>query len=536
MTELDEAYIGTPYTEKTVAGQPSGLFYLFATEFWERFSYYGMRSLLVLYIIDTFFQNVDVSERKTIAYGIFGAYGALVYATPVIGGVIADKFIGYRKAITLGAVLMAIGHLLMAFKGEMMFYAALGLLIVGNGFFKPNISALVGSLYPEGDTRRESGFTIFYMGVNLGAFFSPLVCGWLGMEYGWHYGFGSAGIGMLIGLIIFLIGTKKNVLGNYGFQPKQYVKHKFLGIPTKEFIYLLSVIAIPLFAFLVKWNEYNIGPIGMMTFILTSVGIIVLAKLGYHMFEEDKAGAQKIFVVILLTFFAMVFWSFFEQAGTSLTMFADENVNLPSWCNAAQAQSINPLVIILFAFPFAAMWPALAKRELNPNTIVKCFIGLFLLGLGFIVFAYSANYVDNITGKVPFLFLALGYFILTIGELSMSPIILSKVTELSPTKVVSFMLGASMLSSSFAHHLGGIIAKYTVPSADNGLSNQGFLAELASGITGFDNSIINKGEGGIDTLASSTIVFAQIGVASIIVSLFILALSPLIRKLMNNVH
>lgn len=522
------------YKNKTILGHPAGLYYLFATEFWERFSYYGMRSLLVLYIIDVFFQGELATERKTIAYGIFGAYGALVYATPVIGGIIADRFIGYRKAIILGAILMAIGHFLMALPGYDAFYTALGFLIVGNGFFKPNISALVGSLYKSGDTRREGGFTIFYMGINLGAFFSPLLCGWLGTKYGWHYGFGLAGIGMLVGLIIFLIGAKKEVLGSFGFQPKKYIDKTIVGIKTAPFIYILSFIFVPLFSLLVNQNEKEVGSIGLMTLILSSLGIMVLAKIGYHMYQESKVDAHRLFVMIILTFISMIFWSFFEQAGTSLTIFADENVDLPSWCNAAQTQSINPLVIMLFAIPFAVMWPALGKRNLNPNTIVKTFIGMFLLGVGFIVFAYSANFTDSI-GKVPFFYLVMGYFILTIGELCLSPTILSKVTELSPVKMVSFMLGASLLASSFAHHLGGIIAKLTVPNNDS-TNQENWLSNLASSITGFTNESAQTATDGIQALVLSTTIFAQIGIVSIIVSFVLLIFSPLIKKLMHGIH
>jgi POT family proton-dependent oligopeptide transporter len=522
----------TPH--KTLLGHPVGLFYLFATEFWERFSYYGMRSLLVLYIIDQFFQGVDTTERKTIAYGIFGAYGALVYATPVIGGVIADRFLGARKTIVLGAIIMALGHFLMAVPGNFAFYVALGLLIVGNGFFKPNISTLLGSLYAEGDQKREGGFTIFYMGINLGAFCSPLLCGWLGKEYGWHYGFGLAGIGMVIGLIIFLIGSKKNVLGTSGFQPKEYETKKYFGLKTETLIYIISFMFVPVFALLVNNNEVQVGQFGLMTSILSTLGIIVLIRIGVLMYQESRVNAHRLFVIIILTFISMVFWSFFEQAGTSLTIFADENVLLPSWCNAAQAQSINPFVIIVFSIPFALMWPALGKKNLNPNSIIKTFLGLFLLGIGFLVFAYSANFRSD-AGKVPFFYLVAGYFILTIGELCLSPTNLSKVTELSPVKIVSFMMGVSLLSSSFAHHLGGIIAKLTVPNIAN-TNSPGLLLNLAASITGFKNGISTSTVNGVQSLAGSTVVFAQIGIVAIAVSIVLLIVSPFIKKLMHGVH
>ena len=208
-------YIVKNYLDKK--NHPKGLFYLFFAEMWERFSFYGMRALLTLYLIKDFYSHLQNSEE--IAYGIYAAYGALVYLTPLIGGYLADKFIGYRKSIIFGGILMALGHCFMAFPTEFFFYGALGLLIMGNGFFKPNISTMVGSLYEDGDVRRDGGFTIFYMGINLGAMIAPLFCGYLGETYGWHYGFGAAGIGMVAGLLVFWKGISKNVLGVKGLQP-----------------------------------------------------------------------------------------------------------------------------------------------------------------------------------------------------------------------------------------------------------------------------------------------------------------------------
>ena len=230
--------------EKNILGQPVGLFYLFFAELWERFSYYGMRALLTLYMVNEFFLYItDEAYREDVSFGIFAAYGSLVYATPVLGGMIADKFIGFRKSIMLGGVLMALGHFFMAFYfqedvlgmevnsvNNFFFYTALALLIVGNGFFKPNISTMVGRLYPEGDSRRDSGFTIFYMGINAGAFIAPLVCGWLGYKYGWHAGFGAAGIGMILGLIVFSLGLKSGVFEDNGLQPEEYKEKKMYGL------------------------------------------------------------------------------------------------------------------------------------------------------------------------------------------------------------------------------------------------------------------------------------------------------------------
>ena len=230
-------------------GHPKALFYLFFAEMWERFSFYGMRALLVLYIIKDYMASVENNEE--IAYGIYAAYGALVYATPLLGGFFADRFIGYRKAIMLGGVLMAIGHFFMAFPTDFFFYGALGLLIAGNGFFKPNISSLVGALYKEGDIKRDSGFTIFYMGINLGAAVAPLLCGYIGEMWGWHYGFGLAGVGMLAGVVVFWDGIKKGVFGEKGLQPVEYREKKFFNLNIDKLIYVFACLIVPIFAYLI---------------------------------------------------------------------------------------------------------------------------------------------------------------------------------------------------------------------------------------------------------------------------------------------
>jgi proton-dependent oligopeptide transporter, POT family len=519
---------------KTIAGHPVGLFYLFATEFWERFSYYGMRALLVFYIVDQFFQTKTEDERTTLAYGILGAYGALVYSTPVLGGMIAQRFLGYKNAVVVGGISMAIGHLLMAVNSELMFYWALGFLIVGNGFFKPNISSILSSLYAEGDRNREKGFTIFYMGVNLGAFVAPIFCGWLYQAYGAHYGFALAGIGMILGLIIFVTGNKSGSLDRLNDTTGKPTVRSLSNNNTTLFVYLLSFLSIPVYSFLVYKNEYVVmNDIGVMEFILILFGTIVLAKIGFHMYQENKENAQKLFAIILITFIITVFWSFFEQAGSSLGKFAEKNVDLPWWCNEKQANSINPFFISIFAIPFVVMWTFLDRYKLNPNTIVKAFLGLVLLGIGFLVFAYSPHYVAE-NGKVPFLCLVLGYYILTMGELCISPISLSKVTELSPVKIVSFMLGGYYLSVTAAHVIGAQIAKLTVPT---GVANEGMLASMAAKITGFEGGLAPEhSTEALQTLASFTTIFAQIGIVAIGVGVLVLILSPFIKRLMHEVH
>jgi POT family proton-dependent oligopeptide transporter len=487
---MDKTQIRTVENGPQTFGHPSGLFYLFFAELWERFSFYGMRALLTLYMVNNLFR--ELSNGEEVSIGIYAAYGALVYATPVIGGNMADKFLGYRKSIMLGAVLMALGHFIMAFESEFFFFGALGLLIVGNGFFKPNISTMVGSLYPDGDKRRDAGFTIFYMGINAGAFLAPLVCGWLGFTYGWHWGFGAAGVGMLAGLIVFMIGSRNGVFLDVGHQPEKWQKRKVLGGNVANVIYMGALLLVPIASFLVYFNDFHIPLLGeLMEALLITVGIIILAYLIYYMVKSEKVVWHRMFVVLILTVFITVFWSFFEQAGSSLTLFAERNVNL-TFLNASQTNAINPFYIIVLAVPFSVMWTMLDTKRLNPSTPIKFALGIVQLGLGFGVFAFSAHHMDS-TGGVPFLYLAAGYFLITTGEMFISPIGLSKVTELSPKTIVSLMMGVWFLSSAFAHHISGIIAKLTVDEVTTEyVERSGVINSFTEMVTGEDQNLVGR--------------------------------------------
>ncbi len=447
--------IAKQYLDKK--GHPKGLFYLFFAEMWERFSFYGMRALLVLYLIKDYYSSLQNNEE--VAYGIYAAYGALVYLTPLIGGYVADKFIGYRKAILFGGTLMALGHFFMAFPSDTFFYGALGLLIMGNGFFKPNISTLVGSLYEENDLKRDSGFTIFYMGINLGAMIAPLFCGYLGEVYGWHYGFGAAGIGMLAGLLVFWRGITANVLEDKGLQPVEYINKKIAGLSITNFIYTLGFLAVPVFAYLIILDIQS----KVLGSVLVFVGAAVLAYLIFIIYDyyrkNDAKSAERLISIIILAIFCTIFWACFEQAGSSITIWADKCVNLVG-LNASQTNAINPAYIVLLAIPFSWMWTKLGAMNRNPNTPMKFAFGILQLGLGFLVFAITAHFVGE-NGKVPFLFVFLGYFLITTGELFLSPIGLAKVTQLSPKRIIAFMMGVWFLSSTFAHYISGGIAKMT---------------------------------------------------------------------------
>ncbi len=527
--------------QPTVMGHPAGLFYLFFAELWERFSFYGMRGLLTLYLVSELFK--DMADGKEVAYEIYAAYGSLVYFTPAIGGMIADRLIGHKNSIMLGALLMCIGHFTMMFEAKMIFYMSLGLLITGNGFFKPNISSLVGGLYAEGDVRRDAGFTIFYLGINIGAFIAPLLCGWLGDKYGWHYGFGAAGFGMALGMVVFWIGGLRGVYGNQGEQPEEYRDKSYGGLNIRHIVYILSFLFVPVFAFLVQKNQLVVfGETGLLAFLLQALLVLVIIYVGYVCFTSDRVTRDRLIVVCVLTLFVTVFWAFFEQAGSSLTLFAKEQVNL-KFLNAAQTNSINPGYIMFLAIPFSMMWNWLDKKNLNPNTMVKFGLGIIQLGLGFLVFAFSAHFMSD-AGKVSMIFLMIGYLFITSGELFLSPIGLSKVTELSPAKLVSFMMGVWFLSSSFAHYIAGIIAKLT--SGDGvhgeemttGLTGEEVaapasgLAHYAEMITGSVNA--NASEGAVN-LMNYTGVFAQIAIVSVVIGLFAIVISPIIKRMMHGI-
>lgn len=321
-------------------GHPKGLFYLFFAELWERFSFYGMKALLIMYMTKQLLYTDEMS------FGVFAAYGSLVYATPPIGGIIADKILGYRKAIIWGGILMAAGHLVMAIESEVFFYTALALIIVGNGFFKPNISSFVGALYKGDESKEDAGFTIFYLGINLGGMLAPLLCAWLGEEYGWHYGFGLAGVGMIVGLLVFQSGIKSQVFGEKGLQPLSGNEQTITKSSKKEkWVVGFSLLAVPFFALLVCFYQYEHY---LMTALLIALGLFII-KIGS---EVSKAERQRLAVAVYFTLLATLFWAIFEQAGSSITLFTDRNVNL-TFLNASQTNSINSFYIIALAIPFS---------------------------------------------------------------------------------------------------------------------------------------------------------------------------------------
>jgi proton-dependent oligopeptide transporter, POT family len=506
-------------------GHPKALYFLFFAELWERFSFYGMRALLVLYIVQKFYSDFVQAEADSIAYSIYAAFGALVYATPVIGGMVADKFLGYRKSIITGGIMMAIGLFMMASEiSPLFFYGGLGFLVTGNGLFKPNISSMVGSLYAPGDPRRDAGFTIFYMGINLGAFISPIVCGAVAYYWGFAWGFALAGIGMILGLVVFQMGINMGIFEGKGLPPAtESNKVNVFGFSKSFWTIVFSFLSVPLLTMLIYKNELA----GYLLYVILAFVVVIVGK---SFTEITRPEREKIIAIFILALFSTTFWAFFEQAGSSITLFAERNVDL-IFMNAAQTNAINPLYIIAFAIPFSMLWTWLSTKKMNPYTPVKFALGIAQLGLGFLVFALGARFASE-TGMVPLVFLLFGYLLITTGELFISPIGLSMVTRLSPAKVVSFMMGVWFLSVAFAHHLAGIIAKFTTRDFE---SNGGMLDRIAEAITGLTPEVA-AGSPGFSTLLSFTNVFSSIGIVALIVAAVGLLISPLIRKLMHGEH
>jgi len=495
--------------QATTWGHPKGLFYLFFAELWERFSFYGMRALLTLYMVEVVFEAL--SNRDFVTAAIYSSYGSLVYAGTVIGGRISDRLLGMRKSIFLGGILMAIGHFVLAIEHNIAFFLALSFIIVGNAFFKPNISTFVGTLYEDNDPRKDSGFTIFYMGINLGAWVSPLLCGWLAASYGWHYGFGLAGIGMVAGLVFFYSGIKKGVFGDKGLPPEpQLLEQKQFGLSKERVITILSVIAVPLIALLISAYNPIYNEDTLVNVIFKGIGVFIIGYLAYILYQASADERKKLFVAILITLFMTIFWGFHELSGSVITLFSARNVEL-TIMSAAQTNSLNPMFIILFAIPISMLWTWLSKRGLNPRTPYKFGLGLVFAGLSFYVLAIS-GVSANEEGLVPFSYLLVMYLLLSVGELFMSPVGLSKITSLSPKRIVAFMMGVWFLSSAFAFQVVGFIGK---------------KLSVESGSDAADP---------LQTLTLYTEGFALIAQYSLIAGVFVLVASPLIKRLMGEVH
>jgi POT family proton-dependent oligopeptide transporter len=590
-TDGGGALSATP--RKTFLGHPRGLVVLFLTEMWERFSYYGMRALLVLYLTQHFLFGPKEAQ------GIYAAYAALVYLMPVVGGMIADKYLGSRKAVIIGAVLLVAGHFTMAFEGkggrenltigattyelqvegrdqnrtifavngdertqitispegvsrvgaepaaamaadvaapavapaaggfpaftatdgyrletvrdlgfgEPVLFLALSLIIVGVGFLKANISTVVGALYEDNDPRRDGGFTIFYVGINLGSVLATAACSYLGMKYGWAYGFGLAGIGMLLGLITFILG--QSWLEGRGGPPNPVAlkSRKVLGVPFEAIFWIGGLVAV--FPVWLLMQRHHI----IETALPWLAGVIFASVVGYVVLKLRGAERSRMLVALALIFFSVLFWALFEQAGSSLTLFADQSTAMPTWFNAPMTQMFNPGIIVIGGPIIAALWVWLGKRNMEPSTPVKFSFALVLVGAGFLLLTWASATQANVDFRVPLIFLFLTYFLHTMGELCLSPVGLSMITKLSVDRVVGLMMGVWFLSSSVAHIAAGFIAQATSTDTVAG--------------------VVTSPELALQTYGS---IFGTIGWTGVVVGVVLLVLSPLLKKGMAGVH
>lgn len=445
-------------------GHPRGLFILFLTEMWERFSFYGMKALLIFYLVK---YHLFTDEAGNL---VVGSYAALVYATPVIGGLLADRYLGFRKAVTFGGILLVLGHIGMTFEGNAatqmttgeivrddfalkIFYFSLALIIMGVGFLKANISSIVGALYDRGDKRRDSGFTIFYMGINLGSFLATILCSWLGETYGWSYGFGAAGIGMLLGLVTFIYGKKYFYGRGEPKDPELLAKKSMLGLSNEVTIYVLSCLGLFVIWFMIQSHT-------IVEWMLILASIASLTYIAYFAIKEcNKIERDRLFALTILIVFSVIFWALFEQAYTSLNLFADRVLDRNFMGNeipAGSFLSLNALFIILFAPVFAWLWVRLDKRNMNPNIAVKFALGIILVGLGFGALVLGGDLAG--AGKVAMIWLVIAYFLHTCGELCLSPVGLSAVTKLSPVKIVGFMMGVWFLATAGSEYIAALLA------------------------------------------------------------------------------
>lgn len=562
--------------DRSFFGHPKGLAVLFFTEMWERFSFYGMRAMLTLYLL----QHFLFGPRE--AQGIYAAYGSLVYLMPVIGGFVADRYLGSRKAVTIGAILLVLGHFGMAFEGsgskqfvsfggqqyevvadgrgedrtlslvtqsgeqtpveftaeamklpegaalglptsvaegsygqevvdepiyKQILFLSLALIIVGVGFLKANISTIVGAIYAKRDPRRDQGFTIFYMGINLGSVLATALCTWLGFTYGWKYGFGLAGLGMLAGLATFLWG-QKYLMGKAEPPEPALLKRKVGGVSVEGLIYILGLLAV-----IPAWLA--IGQHELVSLTL-SIGapLIFLGMflwVGATLKGDERA---RMFVALILIVFSVLFWTLFEQAGSSLTLYADQNSGLSVFglfsINAGQTQLFNPGLIVLLGPVFAGLWAWLAARGKEPSTAAKFGLGIVQVGLGFLVLVIGIEYFVGPQFRVPLIWLFLAYLLHTTGELCLSPVGLSMITRLSVARVVGLMMGVWFLSSALAHTLAGLIAQST--STD---TVAGVVKDPAA------------------QLASYQEVFQTIGWVAVGIGVLLVLLSPILTRAMH---
>ena len=585
-------------------GHPKGLYVCFATELWERFSFYGMKYLLLLYLTKYHLFT------DSMGLDVLGSYAGLVYALPLIGGMIADRYLGMRKSVVFGGILLSLGHILMAVEGHQaifyaagtrlvedlqlasgqilaagtiltedithrdtaalnVFYFALALIVMGVGYLKPNISTIVGQLYPQGDPRRDSGFTIFYMGINIGSFTATLLCGWLGETFGWKYGFGAAGIGMIVGLFTFLKGQKylmghaepsdpeklaKPFLGPLSLEKSIYllslpvlyvlwllVQHEPVVLITQNVFLIIAIVGLILYSMIHTRQDQNnkvaytiaavavisgilavfanLHPFGgieayaenvLMLSIVLIVGFVIYGFLTHYSAEFGRT-----VVLMILILSTIVFWALFEQSAGSMTLYADRVVDRTAFgatFTASQFGSLNAGFIMLLAIPFAALWTWLAKKNLEPYTPVKFGLGIMQAGLGFGALVVGAQF-PNEAGQVAMIWLILAYLLHTTGELCLSPVGLSAVTKLSIGNVVGVSMGTWFLATALSETVATRMGRMAALPTDGGETT-----DIAGALTTY-------------TALFEFLMYMGLGVG-----LFMIIISPILKRWMHGIH
>ncbi|MGE5730970.1 MAG: peptide MFS transporter [Gemmatimonas sp.] len=501
------------FDDRALLGHPRGLGLLFITEMWERFSYYGMRAILVLYLVNAL--KWDTAH----AANLYGTYTMLVLLTPVIGGYLADRFIGTRRSLVVGSIVISLGHFTLAFPGMTAFYIGLGLIIIGTGFFKSNVSTMVGQIYREGDPRRDSGFTIFYMGINTGAFLGPLVCGGLAQSsrFGWHYGFAAAGVGMVLGLIGYLWGRDR------------YLPGIGVSLSRKEAADARAATAV------LSADSGNPvlhggigGAIGAVVgwflgggnYLGVLMGLVIGAALGITVFGSRGEERKRVIALFIVVFFVIFFWAAYEQAGSSMNLFADKNTDLHAGSlliPSSWFQSVNPAAILIFAPVFAGLWTSLGRRGREPSTALKMVLGLALLAGGFVFMVIGGSRADQGVLVSPF-WLVAAYTFHTLGELCLSPVGLSYVTKVAPVRFAGLLMGVWFLANAAANKIAGALAAFTPTPGEAPQAR-------ASGLGGFIQSVSATNHG-------FYMIFVVAGFAAAAVMLLFV---PLLKRLTTSV-
>ncbi len=478
---------------------PKQLWYLFLAEMWERFSFYGMRGMLTLFMADKML-GLGISEKA--ANLQYGATQAFVYTFAFIGGMFADKILGFRKSIFWGGLLMIVGSFVLAVAPKELFYIGISFTIIGTGFFKPNISSMVGQLYTVSDPRRDAGFSLFYSGINIGALLGGAACIWVAKSYGWNLAFGLSGIFMTFGLIVFSVTQK--TLGPIGLTPniKDFDEKKKKMI--RFAVYIGSILVIPLILILVS------NPLYTDIFMYT-VGPLALIYFFYELFKLDGTGKRRLLAALVFIVFSIFFWAFFEQSGGSLSLFAEKNLSNdflgvkidPNVVN----NSSNSLFVIIFSPIIGLLFLALAKRKIEPNSLVKFGIGFLFLALAFYVFYMLRFYISD--GKSSLVVFTFAYLIITFAELFLSPIGLSLMTKLAPNRLHGVMMGLWFLASAYGQYAAGILGAGMASADEN--------ADAMTKMTAYTDG------------------YHQLAIYALISGVVLIAISPLVKKLMKGI-